>query len=599
MRDICQETQFAFGELFFALSVYFRSLDFFASVIQIDSQQCTSHYQYQQTAGKDYASPPWRSHGHIDCACAVYPSVRLILVGDVDGIVPGSESGQRKPVVRIYGRMFPPGTFTAKTSGGIRPRSAYLKVIGDFARWNDELVFGCDDSAQKEFLNKRKAKGGIEGPGQSNSNLWFTSIDKPDELGPATVDGAVWSDENVGAGEASEPYLFAGWEKRMGWIENQGVRPVQYVFEVDMRGNGEWSPLKTVEVDGGQSVAIDFPASDKGEWIRVKTDGNTKTTVAFTYTAPDLRGGESSEIFDGLSSVADDKLTGGLFYGLGDNRRSLGILAYDISDGEMEETGYYEMGDRLELVRKDDVPTADFIRSKFAISYQGVTVEESSVLIVDDSGRRWRLPLGADEYRPLTEKKQLRVCREVATERDLFSCMGTFYELPAENADGYAKIRPISSHGYRIHDYASYRGMLVMTGVKPEDAGGNEHIIVSEDGKAAVWAGTIDDLWQLGKPLGHGGPWKDTEVKAGVPSDPYLIGFYDRKELVLSHDSDVDVVFTIEVDPTGNGDWMQYKSVAVGAGKAWTYDFPEAFQARWIRFSTDADTRATAWLEYQ
>ena len=144
-----------------------------------------------------------------------------------------------------------------------------------------------------------------------------------------------------------------------------------------------------------------------------------------------------------------------------------------------------------------------------------------------------------------------------------------------------------------------YRGILVMTGVKPEDAGGNEHIIVSEDGKAAVWAGTIDDLWQLGKPLGHGGPWKDAEVKAGVPSDPYLIGFYDRKELVLSHDSDVDVVFTIEVDPTGNGDWMQYKSVAVGVGKAWTYDFPEAFQARWIRFSTDADTRATAWLEYQ
>jgi hypothetical protein len=28
-------------------------------------------------------------------------------------------------------------------------------VIGDFTRWNNGLVFGCDDSAQKEFLNKR------------------------------------------------------------------------------------------------------------------------------------------------------------------------------------------------------------------------------------------------------------------------------------------------------------------------------------------------------------------------------------------------------------------------------------------------------------
>ena len=62
---------------------------------------------------------------------------------------------------------FPP-SFSAKKSAGIRPRSAYLKVIGDFTRWNDRLVFGCDDSAKNEFLNKRKQKGNIEGPGQSN-----------------------------------------------------------------------------------------------------------------------------------------------------------------------------------------------------------------------------------------------------------------------------------------------------------------------------------------------------------------------------------------------------------------------------------------------
>ena len=78
-----------------------------------------------------------------------------------------------------------------------------MKVIGDFARWNDELVFGCDDSAQKEFLNKRKAKGNIEGPGQSNSNLWFTSLTKPDELGPATVR---WS--NLGKRRCASKCLF-------------------------------------------------------------------------------------------------------------------------------------------------------------------------------------------------------------------------------------------------------------------------------------------------------------------------------------------------------------------------------------------------------
>jgi hypothetical protein len=85
-----------------------------------------------------------------------------------------------------------PATFSSKNNAGIRPRSAYLKVVGDFSRWNDQLVFGCDDSAQKEFLNRRKTKGNIEGPGQSNSNLWFTPLSLPDELGPTTAEGAVW-----------------------------------------------------------------------------------------------------------------------------------------------------------------------------------------------------------------------------------------------------------------------------------------------------------------------------------------------------------------------------------------------------------------------
>ena len=91
-----------------------------------------------------------------------------------------------------------------------------------------------------------------------------------------------------------------------------------------------------------------------------------------------------------------------------------------------------------------------------------------SVLIVDDRQRRWRLPLGDENYTKLIGQDVVRICREVATERDLFNCHGTFYELPAENADGYAKIRPIASHNFRINDYASYRGMLVMTGIVPK-----------------------------------------------------------------------------------------------------------------------------------
>ena len=492
-----------------------------------------------------------------------------------------------------------PGMFTADNSAGIRPRSAYLKVIGDFTRWNDQLVFGCDDSAQKEFLNKRKAKGSIEGPGQSNSNLWFTSLTRPDELGPATAEGAVWAKESVKAGESSEPFLFSGWTHRFGWVKNEGKQPVIFTFEIDEAGKNEWKTLKSVTVNAGKSVSVPFASTEKGEWIRVKTDKNTLATVSFNYTTADPRSTSSDPIYQGLTTVKQNTTIGGLLYGLGDNRRALGVLANVTVDGKTSETGYYEMGDKLELVRKEDTKTTDFIRSKFAIPQQVVSIEEGSVLIVDDLNRRWRLPLGDETYKELTNQGVLRVCREVATERDMFSCMGTFYELPAENADGYAKIRPISTHNYRINDYASYRGMLVLTGVTPEEGKENPHIIVSDDGKAAVWVGVIDDLWTLGKPVGHGGPWKNTDVKVGIASDPYLIGFYDKKELSLSHQSDKKVVITVEVDPTGNGDWMEYAAYAVQPGERFVQQLPEAFQARWIRFVSDTDTKATAWLDYK
>lgn len=508
--------------------------------------------------------------------------------------------GQPDYLMTMHGLFWRfPQTFTVDNSAGIRPRTSYLKVIGDFARWNDELVFGCDDSAQKEFLNKRKAKGNIEGPGQSNSNLWFTSLTKPDELGPATADGAVWEKEEIQANVYCEPYLFAGWKNRCCWLQNDGTQDITFTFEVDRQGNNTWTELTKMPVPAGQSIYLPFDSKEQGEWIRVKSDKGSNVTVSFVYTDADNRSASSDGMFKGLSKVSEDESLGGLLYGLGKNRRALGVLATSIEDGKVVENGYYEMSDTLTLVRKEDAKTADFIREKFAIPHQVVTIDESSILIVDDKGRRWRLPLGDENYTKLMGQDVLRICREVATERDMFSCHGTFYELPAENADGYAKIRPIATHDFRIHDYASYRGMLIMTGINPKAASGNEHIIVSEDGKAAVWAGAIDDLWSLGKPTGKGGPWKNTAVEAGVASDPYLIGFYDKKELTLSHNSQKDVTFTIEVDPTGNGKWMKYTTLTVKPGESLTHELKDPFQARWIRFSTDTNTNATAWLDYK
>lgn len=492
---------------------------------------------------------------------------------------------------------FPP-TFSVSNTAGIRPRSAYLKVIGDFTRWNNELVFGCDDSAQKEFLNRRKIKGNIEGPGQSNSNLWFTSSALPDQLGPKTAEGAVWLNEAVAANQPCEPFLFAGWPRRSAWIQNSGSEAVTFMFQRDVNGNGTWQPLRSVTVPAGGATHVEFTPGEVGEWVRVVTDKATTTTVHFFYGDTDKRSTAPDPLFRGLATANESTVMGGFLYGLGDNRRALGVSVVTLKEGKTVPVGYYELDAEMKLARKNDEKTRQFIDQKFAIPRDVITIDESSVLIVDDLGRRWRLPLGPAAFTQLANSSTSRVDREVATERDLLNCMGTFYELPAENADGFAKIRPIASHPFHIHDYASYRGLLVMTGLSAEQANGDPHVIRSDDGKAVVWAGVIDDLWKMGKPVGKGGPWKNASVMANTPSDPYLIGFYDRRSLTLSHTGREPVTFKIEVEPVGHGPWMTYRKITVSPGKPFTYRFPDSFQSRWIRFTANKPTVATAWLTY-
>ncbi|HRH96322.1 MAG TPA: hypothetical protein PLB55_10335 [Prosthecobacter sp.] len=470
--------------------------------------------------------------------------------------------GEENLLMTMHGAFWSfPKTFSTANTSGIRARSAYLKVIGDFCRWNDRLVFGCDDSAKSEFLNKRKVKGGIDSIGQSQSNLWFTNPDTPGKLGPAHASGAVWLHESVKAGELSDPFLVAGWKHRSVW-------------HID-HATGE---SKRVEITGDE------------EWLRVKAEKESKDfSVLITFSNGDARGTEPDAIFDGIARIGDQNAQTGVFRPRGENKRTLSFATKD---------GYYEMGADLALKRVEDAQAKAFVEKAVAIPKNVITLDDASVLVVDDRGRRWRLPRASKAYDVATNAGELRVCREVATERDMLSACGTFFELPAENADGFAKIRPICSHDLRVTDFGGYRGLFLMSGIKP-DAKAGEHILRSDDGKAALWAGAIDDLWKLGKPRGVGGPWKNSKVKAGEKSDPYLMWAYDQRMLTLSHDQNEPVSFHIELDLTGTGMWVTYQQREVSPGEATSLTFEPAVQARWIRVTTDAECTATAQLKYE
>jgi hypothetical protein len=116
-----------------------------------------------------------------------------------------------------------PRDFKPGATGGIAPRSAYLRVVGDFARWGDRVVLGCDDHAKKEFLNKRPLKAHAGSPLVSHSNLWFMEPARLDQLGPVVARGAAWLGEDVAAGAVSDPFLVGGFETRSLVLAHAGA----------------------------------------------------------------------------------------------------------------------------------------------------------------------------------------------------------------------------------------------------------------------------------------------------------------------------------------------------------------------------------------
>ncbi|MCA9209620.1 MAG: hypothetical protein KDA55_14745 [Planctomycetales bacterium] len=492
-----------------------------------------------------------------------------------------------------------PRTFSLSNTSGIKPRSTYLKVVGDFWDWGDRVVLGCDDTAKSEFLNKRKLKGEIAGPGQSQSNLWFVSPERLDQLGPAIGRGALWLNDSVEAGRPSEPYLFTGYDRRCLFLEHDGDGPIRFRLEVDHDGNGTWKTLREVSVAAKTLHWAPFSATDVGTWIRIVPDVSCRATAFFHYSDEDRRPAEADSIFSGIAKPDEAHVNGGIVYARGANLRTLRFVAEKRSGDRVESLGCYDLDASLNLAHADDPTGEAWARKNFSIPENVLTVDAASVLYVDEDGNRWRLPKGDPAFDEAGPFGPARIDREVCTERDLLNCHGTFYELPARNAGGFAKVRPIATHNRRIQDYASYRGLLVMSGMSDDAPETNSHIIRSTDGHCALWVGAVDDLWKFGKPRGAGGPWFQSDVVAGQPSDPYLMTGYDRKHLTLTHSHDTAVTFELQVDYTGTGQWATYQTLHSSPNEKTMFEFPDAFAAYWIRLVPSHNCQATATFVYE
>lgn len=221
-------------------------------------------------------------------------------------------------------------------------------------------------------------------------------------------------------------------------------------------------------------------------------------------------------------------------------------------------------------------------------------------VFINGEWKRYRMPKGSRAFDETSATEWMRI-REIETERALMDCHGLFYEIGMHTYGGQLwAIKPISRHLRVIPDFCSWKGMLVFGGnqATPMKFSPQDRNPLAGQPQAGLWFGKTDDLWDFGKPTGYGGVWYQTDVKKGEFSDPYLMNGFDKKSVHLYHDSEKQVDFKIEVDFMGNGDFKTFKTIPVKPGEYVNYEFPEAYSAQWMRFSTNSDCKATAIVNY-
>lgn len=117
----------------------------------------------------------------------------------------------------MHGMFFDfPQTFSSTNSAGIKPIGSHLRYIPDFCGWNGQLVLATDETS-------------IQGnplAGQPQSNLWFGNYEDLKNWGPASGYGGPWVEDDVVANTPSDPFLVAGFDRRIVHIALGRLTPV-------------------------------------------------------------------------------------------------------------------------------------------------------------------------------------------------------------------------------------------------------------------------------------------------------------------------------------------------------------------------------------
>jgi len=375
-------------------------------------------------------------------------------------------------------------------------------------------------------------------------------------------------------------------------VDPANTAPVIFTLEIDAAGTGQWTQYAQVEVPADGYASHLFASHFNATWLRLSASRDcTATAMLHQTTAQFHSGDDHQQLFAGIAAASENAIQAALVYPA-KLSRNLSVLDTKGNQFDFTKEGF-------EFIPVDRDPK---LAELLAVEPE-FSVDEASV-IVNHQGQRLRLPKGHAAFDQPFAFGYPRGLREVQSERHLANFHGTFYEVPLVlngKPPALNLMRPVSSHNQQISDFCSWNGLLVLAGVSLEKplntTSSSEHLFASAQQGIGLWFGGIDDLWKLGKPVGKGGPWKSTAVKAGEPSDAYLMTGYDQKTLTLEADADTSIGVEVDVDhQTG---WHHYLTLDVKAGQVKTYLFPRGYSAHWVRLISSREAKVTAQFSYE
>jgi len=483
---------------------------------------------------------------------------------------------------------FPP-SFSAANFSGLSPICSYYKMPVDYCTWEGQLVMAKNDTSKFDNVLVPRAQ----------SNFWFGQPDDLKQWGAPMGHGSLWRNEAVSSGQASDPFLTKSFASGTLHLKNGGNQPLSLEIQ-SSSGTNVWHSIGTLTVPPNAShweVLNPLP----GDWLRLVAGASSPNVTAtfvlanpYPHTTP---ASAATDRYAALADIRDDRaMTDGLIRVMDGTDLKLEFASRATSQGGAVATGYHQIGATMNLEPITNAIQENAVRTT-AATVHDIGSDNASAWITVTGGGKLRLPKTDPLYDTPFASGWARSFREAVTERVLLNCHGAFYEVPRTNSGGVRKLQPICTHEKRITDFASWRGLLVLTGIL-DSAPASDSLVRSSDSTGALWLGEIDDLWRMGEPRGIGGPWLDTAVSANTPSDPYLMYGYRDKSLRLSHHSSSPVTFTIELDFLSDNTWSRYEQFTVPPGETLTHHFPEGFHAHWVRVSSSASTTATAQFTY-